>query len=61
MAKLLSMHDGALGTVVVERALGADGPIREIYLVTSEDTDNVAELRTEVCWPITSLPERTPQ
>lgn len=52
---------GALGTVVMERALSTDGPIREMYLVTSADTDDPAELRTEVCWPITSLPERTPQ
>jgi effector-binding domain-containing protein len=35
---------GALGTVVAERGIGADGPIREHY--PSPD-------RTEVCWPIT--------
>ena len=35
---------GALGTVVAELGLGADGPIREIYL---------ADDRAEVCWPIT--------
>lgn len=34
---------GALGTFVAERALGADGPIRERYLDAST---------TEVCWPI---------
>jgi len=36
---------GALGTFVVERVIGADGPIREHYL---------ADDRTEVCWPIRS-------
>jgi len=35
---------GALGTVVAELGLGAEGPIREIYL---------ADDRVEVCWPIT--------
>jgi effector-binding domain-containing protein len=35
---------GALGTVVAELGLGAEGPIREIYL---------ADDRAEVCWPIT--------
>jgi DNA-binding transcriptional MerR regulator len=35
---------GALGTVVAELGVGADGPIREIYL---------ADDRAEVCWPIT--------
>lgn len=35
---------GALGTVVTELGLGAEGPIREIYL---------ADDRAEVCWPIT--------
>jgi len=35
---------GALGTVVAERGIGLDGPIREIYL---------ADDRCEVCWPVT--------
>jgi DNA-binding transcriptional MerR regulator len=35
---------GALGTVVAELGLAAEGPIREIYL---------ADDRAEVCWPIT--------
>jgi len=34
---------GALGTVVHELGLGADGPIREVY---------VADDRAEVCWPV---------
>jgi DNA-binding transcriptional MerR regulator/effector-binding domain-containing protein len=45
---------GALGTVVVEHALGAGGAIRENYLVTADDTGDPAALRTEVCWPITA-------
>jgi DNA-binding transcriptional MerR regulator/effector-binding domain-containing protein len=43
---------GALGAVVAERAIGVDGPIREYYLVSSADTDDVAKHRTEVCWPV---------
>ena len=43
---------GAVGAVVAERAIGVDGPIREYYLVSSADTDDVAKHRTEVCWPV---------
>jgi DNA-binding transcriptional MerR regulator len=42
----------ALGEVVAERAIGVDGPIREYYLVSSADTDDVGKHRTEVCWPV---------
>ena len=42
----------ALGEVVAERAIGVDGPIREYYLVSSADTDDVGRHRTEVCWPV---------
>ncbi len=42
----------ALGSHVASRETAAAGPIREIYLVSPSDTDNVAEFRTEVCWPI---------
>ena len=44
---------GALGTWVLERAAGADGPIREYYLPTGDPDDLLAHT-TEVCWPITS-------
>ena len=37
---------------MAERAIGIDGPIREYYLVSSADTDDVAKHRTEVCWPV---------
>ena len=43
---------GALGIYVAERELGVDGPIREHYLVTQFDTQNEADLVTEVCWPV---------
>jgi effector-binding domain-containing protein len=43
---------GALGTFVAELELGVDGPIREHYLVTSADTADESEHRTEVCWPV---------
>ena len=42
----------AVGEVVAERAIGIGGPIREYYLVSSADTDDVAKHRTEVCWPV---------
>lgn len=43
---------GALGTVVAERAIGVDGPIREYFLVSQADTEDVSAHRTEVCWPV---------
>lgn len=43
---------GALGTWVLERAAGADGPIREYYLPTG-DPDDLLQHTTEVCWPVT--------
>jgi len=42
---------GALGTWVLSRAAGADGPIREYYLPTGDPEDLLAH-RTEVCWPV---------
>lgn len=42
----------ALGTVVAERAIGVDGPIREYYLVGPADTDDETLYRTEICWPV---------
>ena len=43
---------GALGTWVLDRAAGADGPIREYYLPTGDPDDLLAHT-TEVCWPVT--------
>ncbi|MEU8663491.1 GyrI-like domain-containing protein, partial [Actinoplanes philippinensis] len=45
---------GALGRQVLESGIGAAGPVRELYLVTSADTDDASQLRTEVCWPVTT-------
>jgi effector-binding domain-containing protein len=42
---------GALGTVVAERAIGVDGPIREYYLIGFPETDE-SKHRTEVAWPV---------
>jgi effector-binding domain-containing protein len=42
---------GALGTWVLDRAAGADGPIREYYRPTG-DPDDLLEHTTEVCWPV---------
>jgi DNA-binding transcriptional MerR regulator len=42
---------GALGTVVAERAIGVEGPIREYYLVPFTETD-LSHHRTEICWPV---------
>jgi len=56
----VAIHDGsaddidrtyaALGTVVAERAIGINGPIREYYLSGLTDPDEPR--RTEVCWPV---------
>jgi DNA-binding transcriptional MerR regulator len=43
---------GPLGTHVSERVLGVEGPIREQYLVTDDDTVDESQLRTEIGWPI---------
>jgi DNA-binding transcriptional MerR regulator len=43
---------GRLGTVVAERAIGVDGPIREYYLVPFDEPDPPGGHRTEICWPV---------
>jgi DNA-binding transcriptional MerR regulator len=43
---------GALGTHVLEGAIGVEGPIRELYVVSPFDTDDTSELRTELGWPV---------
>jgi DNA-binding transcriptional MerR regulator len=43
---------GELGTHVAARAIGVDGPIRELYLVSPFDGVDPADFRTEVCWPV---------
>ncbi|MFE9786781.1 MerR family transcriptional regulator [Nocardia salmonicida] len=45
---------GALGSHVAEHGAALpDEPVRERYLVGPDITDNPADYRTEVCWPIT--------
>jgi DNA-binding transcriptional MerR regulator len=43
---------GALATYVAEHALGVQGPIREYYLVDRHSTDDEAQWRTQIGWPI---------
>lgn len=45
---------GALGSIVIARALDIYGPIREHYLIA--DADDATACRTEVCWPIRAFP-----
>ncbi|QNE18038.1 MerR family transcriptional regulator [Kribbella qitaiheensis] len=47
---------GALGSHVAEYCEVAAGPIRELYLVGPGETQNPADFRTEICWPIQQLP-----
>lgn len=42
----------ALGAWVAHHAESADLPVRELYLVSSTDTDDSERFRTEICWPI---------
>ena len=41
---------GALGTVVAERAIGVEGPIREYYLVPLGEAAPAHHI--EICWPV---------
>jgi DNA-binding transcriptional MerR regulator len=43
---------GALGTVVAERAIGVDGPIREYYPVPFTEAEPAGGYRIEICWPV---------
>jgi DNA-binding transcriptional MerR regulator len=43
---------GALGTVVAERAIGVEGPIREYYLTPLQPPGHDDDHRTEICWPV---------
>ena len=42
----------ALGTVVAERAIGVQGPIRETYVVGSFESADEHQHRTEIGWPV---------
>jgi DNA-binding transcriptional MerR regulator/effector-binding domain-containing protein len=43
---------GALGTFVAEREIGVQGPIREHYVVSSDEPSAEPAHHTEVCWPV---------
>jgi DNA-binding transcriptional MerR regulator len=43
---------GGLGSHVMERAIGIEGPVRESYLRSSWDTPDDSKFRTEVGWPV---------
>ena len=43
---------GALGTFVAEREIGVQGPIREHYVVSSDEASAEPVHHTEVCWPV---------
>lgn len=45
---------GSLAAYVADHELRLDGPIREYYLVSRQDTADEKQWRTEVCWPIFS-------
>jgi DNA-binding transcriptional MerR regulator len=49
----LDLTYGVLGRQVLDRGIGAEGPIREYYLISPAETDDEGALRTEVCWPVT--------
>lgn len=48
----LDLTYGALGRWVLERSIGADGPIRE-YFHPLGDADDLLNHATEACWPLT--------
>jgi DNA-binding transcriptional MerR regulator len=52
----LDQTSGALGTYVAEHRIGADGPIREHFVVGEFDTDDDHNYVTEVCWPVCAAP-----
>jgi DNA-binding transcriptional MerR regulator/effector-binding domain-containing protein len=43
---------GALGTFVAEREIGVQGPVREHYVVSSDEASAEPVHHTEVCWPV---------
>jgi DNA-binding transcriptional MerR regulator len=49
----LDQSYGRLGAYVAEHGIGADGPLREYYLVSAAETPDPTQYRTEVGWPTT--------
>ena len=50
---------GTLAAYVTHHALAVDGPIREYYLVSQRDTQDAAQWRTEIGWPVFRTAFRT--
>jgi DNA-binding transcriptional MerR regulator len=48
----LDLTYGRLGRHVLGRGIGADGPLRETYLVSPADADDPNAFRTEIGWPV---------
>jgi DNA-binding transcriptional MerR regulator len=48
----LAVTYGRLGSWVVTHALAVDGPVQEIYQVGPRDSDDPADWRTEIGWPV---------
>jgi hypothetical protein len=44
---------------VLDRGIGAAGPIRELYLVSPGETSDENAFSTEICWPIISPDQRS--
>jgi len=57
-ASLLSISPRP-GTWVAHNARSADLPVREIYLVSYDETPDTERFRTEIHWPITPEEEST--
>lgn len=51
---------GRLGAWVAHNAAPAGQRVREIYLVSFDETDDADQFRTEIHWPIAADPEETP-
>jgi effector-binding domain-containing protein len=46
-----------LGAWVAEHAEPDELPVRELYIVSAVHTDDPADFRTELCWPIRTTKE----
>lgn len=55
-AREIDQTYGALGTYVAERGLGVPGPIREDYVVSADATPDETQHRTDVSWPVHTIP-----
>lgn len=67
----VAVHDGSydligdtyasLGAWVAYHAEPIEQPVRELYVVSFDQTDDVDRFRTEIHWPIRPQPEETPR